>query len=164
VFYGTGMRLGELVGLNRRDVDAISENVLVRGKGNKERLLPLTGLVRRSLVAYIEASAATLSSGPASAGAAEALAPVFLGRAGRRISRRSVQRVVANAIRRTAAASQASPHVLRHSFATHLLNAGADLRAVQELLGHSRLATTQIYTHVSMDRARRAYERAHPRA
>ena len=161
VFYGTGIRLSELVGLNRQDVDIEGESLLVRGKGNKERLLPLTGLVRRSLLAYLQASPFPAESAHR---AAEQAAPVFLGRAGKRISRRSVQRIVADAIRRTATASQASPHVLRHSFATHLLNAGADLRAVQELLGHSRLATTQIYTHVSMDRARRAYERAHPRA
>ena len=156
VFYGTGMRLSELVGLNRQDVDAEGESLLVRGKGNKERLLPLTGLVRRSLLAYLQPVPENVPAPPRQ--------PVFLGRAGKRISRRSVQRIVADAIRRTAAASQASPHVLRHSFATHLLNAGADLRAVQELLGHSRLATTQVYTHVSMERARRAYERAHPRA
>ena len=156
LFYGTGMRLAELVGLNRHDLDLQGETLRVLGKGNKERILPLTGLVRRSTQAYLEEAPV--------APADERGTPVFLGRSEKRISRRSVQRMVADAIRQTAAASQASPHVLRHSFATHLLNAGADLRAVQELLGHSRLATTQIYTHVSMDRARRAYERAHPRA
>jgi integrase/recombinase XerC len=155
LLYGTGMRLAELVGLDRTDVDLAGESVRVRGKGNKERMLPLTGLVRRHLTAYLRASTPSRE--------ADGL-PVFLGRGNRRISRRTVQRVVRDAIQRTATSSQASPHVLRHSFATHLLNAGADLRAVQELLGHSRLATTQIYTHVSMDRARRAYERAHPRA
>ena len=156
LFYGTGMRLGELVGLNRHDLDLQGESLRVLGKGNKQRVLPLTGMVRRSTQAYLEQQPNALAD--------EQGTPLFLGRGGKRLSRRSVQRIVADAIRRTAAASQASPHVLRHSFATHLLNAGADLRAVQELLGHSRLATTQIYTHVSMDRARRAYERAHPRA
>jgi integrase/recombinase XerC len=155
LLYGTGVRLAELVGLNRADVDLSSESLRVRGKGNKERMLPLTGLVRRHLQAYLQSSSAHSDDDGT---------PVFLGRAGRRISRRTVQRLVADAIQRTATSSQASPHVLRHTFATHLLNAGADLRAVQELLGHSRLATTQIYTHVSMERARRAYERAHPRA
>jgi site-specific recombinase XerD len=157
LFYGTGMRLAELVGLDRDDVDAQAETLRVLGKGNKERLLPFTGLVRQRVCAYIEAAALPKLD-------ADGRQPLFAGRGGERISRRSVQRVVADAIRRTAASAQASPHVLRHTFATHLLNAGADLRAVQELLGHSRLQTTQVYTHVSVERARRAYQRAHPRA
>jgi integrase/recombinase XerC len=157
LFYGTGMRLAELVGLDRDDVDAPSETLRVLGKGNKERLLPFTGLVRQRVCAYIEAA-------PLPRLDADGRQPLFAGRGGERISRRSVQRVVADAIQRTATSAQASPHVLRHTFATHLLNAGADLRAVQELLGHSRLSTTQIYTHVSIERARRAYKRAHPRA
>lgn len=157
LFYGTGIRLGELVGLDRDDVHADGESIRVLGKGNKERVLPFTGLVRRAVHAYVDATAIPVPD-------ADGRVPLFLGRTGRRLSRRSVQRLVANAIRRAAAASRASPHVLRHSFATHMLNAGADLRAVQELLGHSRLSTTQVYTHVSMERLRRAYERAHPRA
>ena len=157
LFYGTGMRLAELVGLDRDDLNAQAETLRVLGKGNKERLLPFTGLVRQRVSAYIEGA-------PRPALDAEGRQPLFAGRGGERISRRSVQRVVADAIRRTATSAQASPHVLRHTFATHLLNAGADLRAVQELLGHSRLQTTQVYTHVSIERARRAYRRAHPRA
>jgi len=157
LFYGTGMRLAELVGLDRDDVDAQAETLRVLGKGNKERLLPFTGLVRQRVCAYIDAA-------PLPGLDADGRQPLFAGRGGERISRRSVQRIVADAIRRTAASAQASPHVLRHTFATHLLNAGADLRAVQELLGHSRLSTTQVYTHVSVERARRAYQRAHPRA
>ena len=157
LLYGTGMRLAELVGLDRDDVQLEGESLRVLGKGNKERLLPLTGCVRRAVSAYLAAA-------PVPVPEADGRLPLLLGRGRKRLSRRSVQRLVADAIRRTAAVSKASPHVLRHSFATHMLNAGADLRAVQELLGHSRLSTTQIYTHVSIERARKAYERAHPRA
>ncbi|MFQ5600299.1 MAG: tyrosine-type recombinase/integrase, partial [Candidatus Krumholzibacteriia bacterium] len=157
LLYGTGMRLGELTGLDRDDVDPESESLRVLGKGNKERILPFTGMVRRAVCAYLAAT-------PMPVPEPDGRLPLLLGRGRRRLSRRSVQRLVADAIRRTAAASKASPHVLRHSFATHMLDAGADLRAVQELLGHSRLSTTQVYTHVSIERARRAYERAHPRA
>ena len=157
LLYGTGIRLAEMVNLDRDDVASESETLRVLGKGRKERELPLTGVVHRTLCAYLRA---TEVPSPESDGRL----PLFVGRGGARLSRRSVQRLVADAIRNAAASSQASPHVLRHSFATHLLNAGADLRAVQELLGHSRLSTTQVYTHVSMERARQAYARAHPRA
>jgi len=157
LLYGTGMRLAELVGLDRDDVSPESETVRVLGKGGKERILPLTGIVRRTLDDY-------LGRTPVPEPGPDGRLPLFVGPSGRRLSPRSVQRLVADAIRRAAAASQASPHVLRHTFATHLLDAGADLRAVQELLGHSRLSTTQVYTHVSMERARQAYARAHPRA
>jgi integrase/recombinase XerC len=156
LLYGTGMRLGELVELDRDDVDLASDTLRVRGKGGRERLLPLTGLVRRTLADYLAGAHAVRSH--------RGRVPLFAGRGGERLSRRSVQRLVADAIRHAASASQASPHVLRHSVATHLLNAGADLRTVQELLGHSRLSTTQVYTHVSLERARRAYAQAHPRA
>ncbi len=157
MFYGTGIRLSELVGLDRDDIQENAEHIRVVGKGDKERLLPFTGMTRRAVRAYLGAT-------PVPKPEDDGRMPLFLGRGGGRLSRRSVQRLVAAAIRRAAAASKASPHVLRHSFATHMLNAGADLRAVQELLGHSRLSTTQVYTHVSMERARRVYERAHPRA
>ncbi len=157
LLYGTGMRLGELVELDRAAVEAESETLRVRGKGDKERLLPLTGTVRTTILRYLHET-------PVPKPDARGRVPLLAGRDGGRLSRRTVQRLVGAAIRRAAQASKASPHVLRHSFATHLLNAGADLRAVQELLGHSRLGTTQIYTHVSLERARSAYTRAHPRA
>lgn len=157
LLYGTGIRLAELVGLDRDDAEPESETLRVLGKGNRERILPLTGVVRRTLNEYLAAT-------PVPSPDASGRMPLFVGPGGRRLSRRSVQRLVAEALRRCAASSQASPHVLRHTFATHMLNAGADLRAVQELLGHSRLSTTQVYTHVSIERARRAYARAHPRA
>jgi integrase/recombinase XerC len=157
LLYGTGIRLAELIGLDRSDVDFEAETLRVLGKGSKERILPLTGMVKRTLADFAARS-------PAPHPDAGGHVPFFTGPGGGRLSRRTVQRLVGDAIRRAAAASQASPHVLRHSFATHLLNAGADLRAVQELLGHSRLSTTQVYTHVSIERAARAYARAHPRA
>jgi len=157
VLYGTGMRLSELVELDRDDVQPEAETVRVRGKGDRERILPLTGTVRRVLDAYLAACPATQPD-------ARGRVPLFAGSQGRRLSRRTVQRSVGAVLRNAAHATHTSPHVLRHSFATHLLDAGADLRAVQELLGHSRLSTTQIYTHVSIERARRAYARAHPRA
>ena len=157
LLYGTGMRLGELVQLDRDDVQSRAETLRVLGKGGKERLLPFTGIVRRAVCAYVDAT-------PVPPPDRNGRVPLFAGPGGRRLSRRTVQRLVHAAIRQVAASSQASPHVLRHSFATHMLNAGADLRAVQELLGHSRLSTTQMYTHVSIARARKVYERAHPRA
>jgi site-specific recombinase XerD len=157
LLYGTGMRLGELVNLDRDDIHGRAETLRVLGKGGKERLLPFTGSVRRAVTAFVAASRVPVPD-------RRGRVPLLVGPGGRRLSRRSVQRLVHRAIRQVAASSQASPHVLRHSFATHMLNAGADLRAVQELLGHSRLSTTQIYTHVSIARARKAYERAHPRA
>jgi integrase/recombinase XerC len=157
LLYGTGIRLGELVGLDRDDAAPRADTLRVLGKGSKERIVPLTGVVRRTLDAY-------LAKTPVPAPEADGRVPLFTGPGGRRLSRRTVQRLVGDALRRAAAASQASPHVLRHTFATHMLNAGADLRAVQELLGHSRLSTTQVYTHVSIERARRAYASAHPRA
>ncbi len=157
LFYGTGMRLAELTGLDRDDVQPDSECIRVLGKGNKERILPLVGAVRRAVMAYLAAASVPPPED-------DGRLPLFVGRGRRRPSQRTIQRLVHDAILRAAAASKASPHVLRHTFATHMLNAGADLRAVQELLGHSRLSTTQIYTHVSIERARRAYERAHPRA
>ncbi len=158
LFYGTGMRLSELVELDRDDIEPHTECIRVVGKGDKERVLPLLGQVRRAVCAYLDSTPVPTTA------AADDRIPLFLGRAERRLSRRTVQRLVRAAIQSAASASKASPHVLRHSFATHMLNAGADLRAVQELLGHSRLSTTQVYTHVSIERARRAYDRAHPRA
>jgi integrase/recombinase XerC len=157
LLYGTGMRLSELVELDRDDVQSEAEIVRVRGKGGRERILPLTGTVRRVLESYLAAE-------PAAPAGRDGRVPVFAGRGGKRLSRRTVQRCVGEVLRQAARATHTHPHVLRHSFATHLLDAGADLRAVQELLGHSRLSTTQMYTHVSIERARRAYARAHPRA
>jgi integrase/recombinase XerC len=156
LLYGTGMRLSELVGLRVRDVEGPGETVRVRGKGDKERILPLGRAASRVLASYLRHPERTFP--------ADADLPLFINRRGGRLSGRSVQKTVK---RRLGAASEKqglSPHLLRHSFATHLLDRGADLEAVKELLGHATLSTTQIYTHVSKERLRRIYQQSHPRA
>jgi len=150
--YGSGLRAAELVGLNRGDVDFAAETMRVRGKGDKERIVPLGRKEAEALGRYL--------SGRSNRDAE----PVFLNRQGRRLTTRSVQQIVQRSLSRVADVTATNPHALRHAFATHLLEWGADLRAVQELLGHASLATTQVYTHVSAERLRRVYDRAHPRS
>ena len=160
LFYATGMRLSELAGLDLGHIDVISQQVKVRGKGKKERIVPFgqhaSGALRRYLVERegIVAEAPGPTDGEA----------VFLSRKGRRLSARGVQRVVARFLRTLGDGMGYRVHTLRHSFATHLLDAGADLRAVQELLGHASLSTTQVYTHTSVARLQKVYNDAHPRA
>ncbi len=152
--YSAGLRVSELVGLNRGDLDRTGLLLRVRGKGRRERIAPLGA---RALAALDRLLAA---EGRANPGPGE---PLFAGRAGR-LSVRTVQRAVARRLASAAAGLGVTPHALRHSFASHLLDAGADLRAIQELLGHRSLATTEVYTHVSRARLRAAYAQAHPRA
>ena len=153
LLYGTGIRLSELVSLSLRDVDASGGLVRVTGKGRKQRVVPLGASAEKSITRYRKA----LGKGAPGD-------PLFLNLQGRRLSGRSVQRIVSKRLAQVSEARSLSPHVLRHTFATHLLNAGADLRAVQELLGHSSLSSTQIYTHVTTERLKDAYKKAHPRA
>jgi len=160
VLYGTGIRLGELMGLDRSSVDLLGEVIRVRGKGGKDRMIPLGREAVRALRSYLIRREELLSS---KAGASEEEA-LFLNRYGGRLSGRSVQNLVEKYLSDVAEAGKVSPHALRHSFATHLLDAGADLMAVKELLGHTSLSTTQIYTHVTAERLRKAYTQAHPRA
>lgn len=160
LFYSTGMRLSELQGLNRADIDAVSQQVKVRGKGRKERIVPLGDHATRALRNY-ERRRDELAA--ALRGKVDKHA-VFLSRLGRRLTTRAVQKVVGDYLDAVAAEAGLSTHSLRHSFATHLLDAGADLRAVQELLGHASVSTTQIYTHTSVERLKEAYRKAHPRA
>lgn len=167
VLYGCGVRLAELVGMDLGDLDLRAGSIRVRGKGDKERLVPLAGEAGHWLRQYLDGRlppdlARALDAGRV--GGEASTTPVWLGRGVRRISRRTVQRVVAKAVREASASRGISPHDLRHAFATHLLDRGADLRSVQELLGHATLSTTQIYTHVSTRRLREAYSQAHPRA
>jgi len=150
-FYSTGMRISELVGVNTQDIDFISDIIKVMGKGRKERIVPIGDLAISAIKDYLE------KRGKQS----EAL---FLNKNGRRITDRGVRGIVAKYIRIASIRQGVSPHTLRHSFATHLLNRGADLRSVQELLGHANLSTTQIYTHLSTERLKSVYDKAHPRA
>ena len=156
--YASGLRVSELVGMNLDDVDLAGESMSVRGKGKKERLVPLGGPSARAIGDYVEAVAGERRRRGWSPKA------VFLNKAGKRLSARGVQRMLAKYAAEAGLKGDVSPHTLRHSFATHLLDNGADLRSVQELLGHASLATTQIYTHVTTARMKEAYDSAHPRA
>lgn len=156
LLYASGMRVGELVALDVDDADLDQRVARVMGKGAKERMVPFGIPAARALTEWLAARRALLGprSGPA----------LFLGRRGARIDPRQVRSVVHDVLRHLPDAPDLGPHGLRHSAATHLLEGGADLRIVQEVLGHASLATTQIYTHVSVDRLRTSYEQAHPRA
>jgi integrase/recombinase XerC len=158
LFYATGMRLAELAGLSEGDVDLVSDQVKVRGKGKKERLLPLGGHAARALRQYLRRREELVAQGT---GERRAL---FLNARGARLSRRGVQLAVRGLLDQLPRGRELHVHSLRHSFATHLLDAGADLRAVQELLGHASLSTTQVYTHTSVERLKQVYHDAHPRA
>ena len=153
--YSSGLRVSELVGLNKENVDFISGVLKVFGKGKKERLAPIGDRALRAVRSYLE------KLGTSKIKEKKA---VFLNKSGRRMSDRAVRRVVEKYIRKTSLSEKISPHSLRHSFATHMLDRGADLRSVQELLGHANLSTTQIYTHVSTERLKKVYEKTHPRA
>ena len=161
LFYSTGMRLSELVGIDRSDLDLVSQQVKVRGKGKKERIIPIGDHAQLALRNY-EAKRDELVR--ALRGARVERGAFFLSRTGKRIGVRAVQAAVAAFLDQIDEDAGLSVHSLRHSFATHLLDAGADLRAVQELLGHASVATTQIYTHTSVERLRQVYRQAHPRA
>ena len=157
--YSAGLRVSELVGLEEADIDRIDQIVKVRGKGRKERICPLGSFAIKAVDAYAEKRTRSEKS--------EALgrrAPVFVNRFGNGLTTRSIGRMLEKYIAVAELDSRTSPHTLRHSFATHLLDRGADIRSVQELLGHKSLATTQIYTHVSAASLLQVYERAHPRA
>ena len=160
LFYSTGMRLSELQGLNRADLDSVSQQVKVRGKGRKERIVPVGDHATLALRNY-ERKRDELSI--ALKGKVDRQA-IFLNKNGKRISARGVQIIVSQFLEEIAEDAGLSTHSLRHSFATHLLDAGADLRAVQELLGHASVSTTQIYTHTSVERLKEVYRKAHPRA
>jgi integrase/recombinase XerC len=156
--YSAGLRVSELVGLNDGDVDMPQGIVRVRGKGRKERLAPLGSYALKALAAWLKVRQVS----PRQPQGRET--PVFTNRFGTRLTTRSVGRLLEKYLAETGLDARTSPHTLRHSFATHLLDRGADVRSVQELLGHKSLVTTQIYTHVTTASLRAAYEKAHPRA
>lgn len=157
LLYGTGIRVAELVGLDRADLDRGRRVLRVIGKGDKQRTVPYGQPAEQALSDWLEHGRPAWVT-PASADA------LLLGKRGARLDQRTARAVVNRATAGMAGGSGLSPHGLRHTAATHLLDGGADLRAVQELLGHASLATTQIYTHVSVDRLRRSFDQAHPRA
>ncbi|MFI5228841.1 MAG: tyrosine recombinase XerC [Gemmatimonadales bacterium] len=161
LFYSTGMRLSELQGLNRSDLDLVTQQTKVRGKGRKERIVPVGDHAVRALRRYESARDELIGALP---GAKVDRTAVFLSRTGKRIGVRAVQKAVTAFLARIDEDAGLSVHSLRHTFATHLLDAGADLRAVQELLGHASISTTQIYTHTSVERLKAVYQKAHPRA
>lgn len=156
LLYASGLRVSELCGIDIDDFDFERRVVRVTGKGAKERTVPFGGPAARALERYLREARPRLSVGKTAA--------VFLGSRGERLGTRSVYRLVAKLLEQIPGSGPSGPHTLRHTAATHLLDGGADLRAVQELLGHSSLGTTQIYTHVSSERLRAVYEQAHPRS
>lgn len=159
LFYGTGIRLSELVGMNLQDIHWSQGVISVFGKGSKQRMIPLGQAASDALRRYID-SRPGLMKGPD----AESNKALFIGSTGKRITPLAVQKIVRNMLTLVSDAKKLSPHVIRHSFATHLLDNGADLRAVKDLLGHENLSTTQIYTHITIDRLKGVYKHAHPRA
>jgi len=164
VLYGTGARISEAVGLDLDDLDlgepdvAGGGTVLLRGKGSKERMVPVGSYAQEAVEAYLVRGRPELSSG------GRGLPAVFLNARGGRLSRQSAWTVLVKAAERAGVTAEVSPHTLRHSFATHLLDGGADVRVVQELLGHASVTTTQVYTLVTVDSLREVYATAHPRA
>ena len=151
LLYSAGLRISELAALNVKDLDVYSETLRVVGKGSKERVCPVGGPALQAVSAYRQA--AGIQTGP-----------LFLNKSRRRMTTHSIWLRMKKYIRQTGLPATTSPHKLRHSFATHMLDNGADLRSLQTLLGHSSLSTTQVYTHVTTERLKRAYDQAHPRA
>lgn len=156
LLYASGLRVAELIALDVEDVDLGAELVRVVGKGRKERVVPIGSYAVRALRDYLEGARARLTRRRGSSA-------LFVSRSGRRLSRQWIWAILRLYAAKAGIRVPVSPHVLRHSFATHLLEGGADLRAVQELLGHANIATTQIYTHLTRDRIREVFDRAHPR-
>jgi integrase/recombinase XerC len=156
VLYGTGIRLSELIGLSEGDIDFQGMTVKVKGKGRKDRIVPLGRRAAEAVREYLGVRPQLLSS--------RSPAVLFLTKRGYRMNPKGVNVLVNRYIGAVSDVRKKSPHVLRHTFATHLLNRGADLRAVREMLGHESLATTQIYTHVSIERLKKIYSQAHPKA
>jgi integrase/recombinase XerC len=160
LFYSTGLRISELRGIDTRDIDLLAGSVKVRGKGRKERIVPIGGPAQRALREYERARDQLI----ATVGSKAERGAFFLSQRGRRMSARTLHNAVTARLSGVDEGAGLSAHALRHTFATHLLDGGADLRAVQELLGHASVATTQIYTHTSVERLKTVYRAAHPRA
>jgi len=151
--YSTGIRASELTGMNHDDINRYDRLIRIRGKGRKERIVPLGAIALAAIDAYVNQQQRSPES-----------SAVFVGPAGKRLTARTVQRILETYRKELGLQQKASPHTLRHSFATHMLESGADLRAIQELLGHASLSTTQRYTHVNLDALMEVYDKAHPKA
>lgn len=165
LFYSSGVRVSELCGLNIKDVQLNQAWIKVRGKGNKERIIPISSSVNTMLRNYLsQRNRPTADNYLASNEVKKNEIPLFIAPSGQRIYPKYVYRIVHKALEQFSEVTQKSPHVLRHSFATHMLDNGADIRMIKEFLGHSSLASTQVYTHTSVERLRTIYEQAHPRA
>jgi len=160
LFYSAGLRLSELRGINRADLDLLAGQVKVRGKGRKERIVPVGDHAQRALREYERVRDALVKK----IGMGADRTACFLSQRGTRLSAKGVQNAIVGWLAQVDEGAGLSTHSLRHTFATHLLDAGADLRAVQELLGHATISTTQIYTHTSVERLKQVYQRSHPRA
>jgi len=152
LLYSTGIRVGELVSLTVKDINFADETIKVKGKGKKERIVPVGTPAMKALIEYIEQKPYSRVDA------------VFLNKYGKTLTERSVERLVDKYSKKAGIGKKVTPHTFRHSFATHMLNRGADLRTVQELLGHERITTTQIYTHLTLEKLREFYNKAHPRA
>lgn len=157
LLYASGLRVSELVGLNLENIDFSQNMIRVIGKGNKERVVPIGSKAKETLQKFVDIRAELLDEGVQTNA-------VFVNRRGGRLTPRSVERLIQKYIKICGISKKVTPHVIRHTFATHLLNAGADLRGIQELLGHSSLSTTQKYTHVSVDKLMEVYDKTHPKA
>jgi len=155
LLYSSGLRVGELVGLSMSDIDLEGQVMRVLGKGSKERLVPFGKVALEALKNYLVARQAHVSSEETA---------IFLNKFGKRLTARSVERLLEKLRVRAGLVVKVTPHTLRHSFATHMLDGGADLRSIQELLGHANLSTTQKYTHITLDRLMEVYDKAHPKA
>lgn len=155
--YATGLRVSELVGLNVEDIDLKENLVRVLGKGKKERIVPIGEKAKKSVVRYLGMRSALTGDTDSEKG-------LYLNRQGGRLSARSVERLIRKYIKRSGLQKTVTPHVLRHTFATHLMGAGADMRGIQELLGHTSLSTTQKYTHINLENVMKTYDKSHPKA
>jgi site-specific recombinase XerD len=155
LFYSSGIRLSELIALNIGEVDAANQLIKVHGKGNKERLVPFGNRAKFCIENYLKSRALSLSTAPKND-------PLFVNEKDKRVPTSTIQRRVRNYIKLVAEGKRLGPHILRHSFATHLMDMGADIRAVRDLLGHSSLSSTQIYTQVTPQKMKSVYEQAHP--
>jgi integrase/recombinase XerC len=156
LFYSTGIRLSELIALNIEEIDSVNQLIKVHGKGDKERLIPFGNRAKFCIKNYLKNRGLSFSHAPKSE-------PLFVNEKSKRVPKSTIQRRIRNYIKLVAVGKNLGPHILRHSFATHLMERGADIRSIKDLLGHSSLSSTQIYTHINLEKMKSTYKQAHPR-